>query len=213
MGEYANVRGSGERVKIGTCENMYYLRWDQRSAVYGGDAGQLRDPEALAVIRFRFPWPDEDGSAPGDFEDYGRGLRLNGLTVPAEGVEHSTVQFKADNGYLVSLPCPEGQLDNMAKLAEQPYTIHKNGYGGPSSLVQQALRGGRLVGIARCNGCHALFRLEDGFEVVAEETIRSMAEREIETADRNGTEGNREIGQRLHLIADRLIAGYQLEGR
>ena len=31
MGEYANYMG--ERVKIGTCEDMLYLRWDQRHLV------------------------------------------------------------------------------------------------------------------------------------------------------------------------------------
>ena len=45
MGEYASYLG--ERIKIGTCENMYYLRADQRHLVSGYDFG----PKVLEVIR------------------------------------------------------------------------------------------------------------------------------------------------------------------
>lgn len=33
MGEYAKRMRDGERVKIGTCENMYYLRFEERHQV------------------------------------------------------------------------------------------------------------------------------------------------------------------------------------
>lgn len=48
MGEYANYMG--QRVKIGTCESMYYLRWDQRGKVTNSET-PLYDPEVLEVIR------------------------------------------------------------------------------------------------------------------------------------------------------------------
>ena len=50
--------------------------------------------------------------------------------------------------------------------------------------------------------------MHDGAEVTAARIIRDQADEEIRTADRNGTEGNREIGKWLHLVADRLMAGY-----
>lgn len=202
MGEYASV--GGQRVKIGTCEDLYYLRADQVRKVANSDT-DLSDPETLSVVRFRFPWPDEDATPPGAFEDYDRGLRLWGVPVP-EGVQHGSVQFQARNGYLLSLPCPEGP--------DAPEGVARNGYGGACSLVQQGWRGGRLVGIARCNGCGARYRLEDGNEEAAAVAIRAEADRQYRTADEHGTEGNRDIGDRLNTIATRLLNGYamRLEG-
>jgi hypothetical protein len=66
MGEYANY--NGQRVKIGTCEDMLYLRWDQRGLVTESET-PLFDPKVLEVIRFRFPFPGEDGIEPGGFGD------------------------------------------------------------------------------------------------------------------------------------------------
>lgn len=202
MGEYASYNGS--RVKIGTCEDLYYLRADQTGLLTDSDC-DFTDSEILSVVRFRFPWPDEDGIDPGAFEDPFRSLRLWGVSVPAE-VSHGTVQFSHPNGYLVNLPCPES-------AEPTPYVVHRNGYRGACSLQQQAYRGGQLVGIAHCNGCGAAYRLEDGYALEAIASIRSDADREIRTADDNGTEGNRSIGRRLHTIADRLAAGYRAEIR
>jgi hypothetical protein len=197
MGEYGSV--GGHQVKLGTCEDFYYLRADQVGAV--ADYPELRDPDVLAVIRFRFPWPDEDSTPAGGFGDPFRGLALWGVPVP-DGVDHGTVQYSASNGYLVNLPCPEGP-------EVQPAHVHRNGYGGACSLIQQAWRGGRLVGIARCNGCERAYRLEDGNEEAAAVAIRAQGDDQIRTADDRRTEGNRAIGVRFHLIADRLLAGYR----
>lgn len=74
MGEYANYQG--EQVKIGTCEDMYYLRADQRHLVQAVSSSlDVNGPERFAV-RFRFPFPDEDGTEPGAFEHYKRGVRV-----------------------------------------------------------------------------------------------------------------------------------------
>jgi hypothetical protein len=106
MGEYAIH--NGEQVKIGTCEEMYYLRADQAHLVrhLSGNVDPVRDRLAL---RFRFPFPDEDGVSPGGagFDPFERGIAIRGVRPPAEGVEHHTVQFSARPGYLLSLPCPE----------------------------------------------------------------------------------------------------------
>src|SRR6266545_1319217 len=93
MGEYETV--GGHEVKLGTCEDFYYLRWDQRLApadVEGRDAFRYFTPDVLEVVRFRFPWPDEDGTPAGGFAGDLRGLTLWGFEQPAE-VDHGTVQF------------------------------------------------------------------------------------------------------------------------
>jgi hypothetical protein len=205
MGEYAYYKG--KRIKIGTLEDMMLLRWDQRDKVTNSDTS-LFDPNVLAVIRFRFPWPDEDDVEPGEFGNSFRGFTLWGFKQPE--FEHGTVQFTADNGYLVNLSCPEeGDEEVQRGLKDPEYVVHRNGYGGPAKLVSQAWHDGRLVGIAHCGGCRRIYRLENGYEAFAAVLIRSQADCEILTADHHGTEGNREIGKKMHEIADRLLAGYK----
>jgi hypothetical protein len=144
MGEYAKLKGTGKEVKIGTCEDMLYLRYDQREQVWAqhGNVDPM-NAEHQTSIRFRFPWPDEDATQPGEFADPFRRLAVH---VPApEGVEHGHVQFVAQReGYNVCIPCPEGP-DTGHGLR-----VNRNGFAGPSFLVQQAVRGGRLVAIMEC---------------------------------------------------------------
>lgn len=151
MGEYAIY--NGKQIKIGTCEDMYYLRADQADKV-GSVEGSLGPGGELEreIIRFRFPWPDEDHLAPGEFDKHDRGLSLYGLEVP-EDLDHHSVQFVARVGYNVCLPCPESD-----KVPE-PLTVHRSGFAGPVKLVQQAWRNGRLVGICECGGCGAKYNL------------------------------------------------------
>src|SRR5260221_7419635 len=130
MGEYA--RYNGQEVKIGTCENMYYLRADQARKVtpLPNSVDPVKD---AASIRFRFPFPDEDSFEPGSgkFHDanYNRSVAISGVEVP-EGVEHSTIQFSSGHGYLVSLPCPES-------TEGKGFTFHHNGFAGAAHIVQQ----------------------------------------------------------------------------
>lgn len=136
MGEFATF--AGKRVKIGTCEDMYYLRADQVGKVQRVQ-GSLDpgDGEVQAEIRFRFPWPDEDNVAPGEFEPYERAVGLYGVQPP-EGV---------------CLPCPE------STGATHGLTVHRNGFAGPVKIVQQAYRGGNLALICQCGGCGARYNL------------------------------------------------------
>lgn len=159
MGEYATY--NGDSIKIGTCESMYYLRADQAHLVTaeGGSLDPVKDG-ARGAIRFRFPFPDEDGLEPGvvgggDFE---RGVPLPLLEVPEEASYHYTIQFRSDSGHRVSLPCPEGA--EAESLEGQGYEI----YGGPGSKVvlrQQKVIGDDLVAVCGCAACGSLFRIEN----------------------------------------------------
>lgn len=165
MGEYAKLKGTGAEIKIGTCENMYYLRYDQRDQVWP-QAHSLNpsDRETQRSIRFRFPWPDEDANAPGDFDDPFRRLAVH---VPApEGVDHSSVQFTSNSpkGYLVSLPCPEGPSESAAFTLDddgiKTVKIHRNGFVGATFLWQQRVWEDRLVAVLQC-ACGASYRLPE----------------------------------------------------
>jgi hypothetical protein len=164
MGEYAKYKG--ESVKIGTCEDMYYLRYDQRGLVQHQSGNvDVTDPETVPHLRFRFPFPTEDSISPGGFSDYSYGARVPAGFIIPEGVEHHSVQFKAANGYLLSVPCPESpewKREGLAKRNEKTgQTVHLNGYGGAAKVVQQKLVDGQLWTVCQCNGCGSKWRLDE----------------------------------------------------
>jgi hypothetical protein len=197
MGEYGKV--GGVEIKMGTCEDMYYLRADQAGIVQGMP-GSLdpNDREVQKVIRFRFPWPDEDGTQPGAFSDYGRAVAVHGVTAP-EGVEHDTVQFRAQAGYLLSMPCPEGP--GYTEGFHAGIKVHRNGFQGAVLIDQQAYRGGALALICRCGGCGTKWNVPTLAEA---EPIIVACRAE---ADRVRQDDGRKAW--WHAIADRIEAGYK----
>ena len=164
MGEYAKYLG--ERVKIGTCEDMYYLRLSQRAAVVPED-GNVDPVSDAGDLRFRFPWPDEDGTEPGAYGAGYKAVAIYGATAPKE-VVHGNVQFVTQAGYNICLPCPEG--------THNP-DIHRNSFSGAVQLISQRLIDGRVIPIFQCGGCKRMWRIEDPAEI---EEIRAII---IATAD------------------------------
>ncbi len=192
MGEYAGY--NGQSIKIGTCESMYYLRADQAHLVTpeSGSVDPIRD---AASIRFRFPFPEEDGTQPGDFEDYSKSLALPGLAVPDE-VSHYSVQFTA-KGYNVSLPCPES-----VEGREMPHKVHRNGFSGAVRISQQRVWEGRLVLVNECGGCGSKWRcpeLADAADVLGHLATRSQQEARDENWRRSDY---------FLAVAQRIVDGY-----
>lgn len=199
MGEYAKF--AGREVKIGTCESMYYLRADQRHLVQWlpGNVDPVKD---ATDIRFRFPWPDEDHVEPGGFKDYNRAVTV-AVPMP-EGVEHGNVQFVAQAGYNVCLPCPEGPDQGHG------LKVHRNGFAGAVRLVQQKAKAdGRIVPVCQCGGCGALWRFDEPHEIEAlAVAFRAEADRRERQGQHNGTG---KADRRFYdLIADRILAGAKL---
>lgn len=60
MGEYAKRFHDGEVVKIGTCDEMFYCRYDQ--------AGSVDYKDMCNDLYWRIPVPQEDGTLPGDYD-------------------------------------------------------------------------------------------------------------------------------------------------
>lgn len=182
MGEYAIRLADGAKIKIGTCESMYYLRYDQLDQISAPGYN-------WEGVRFRFPYPDEDGIAPGDFDQYEKPYPVRGVEIPDElRGDHYSVQFKADNGYLVSLPCPESIADDHLKLADdKAVKIHKNGYGGAVKLVQQRIWNGHLACVLECGGCGMAWRLPE----------LEDAKPYIEAVRENGSSYGRKIAERM----------------
>ncbi len=194
MGEFALHEGI--RIKLGTCEDLLYLRADQAHEVtlldenakpITGEAAR----RALDVYRFRFPWPDEDDELPGCFAGTAsdRTLALPGVRPPT--VKHHTVSF-SEHGYLAKLPCPEGaeRLEGItvARTLDCPPAV---------ALYQQRYWQGRLVGVCQCSACECVWRLETLADV--EPVLAALA--------RSAQNGNASF---LSAVAQRLRSGYEL---
>lgn len=212
MGEYANL--NGERVKIGTCESMYYLRADQAHLVEAvqGSVDPLRDRDGL---RFRFPFPDEDHLEPGTFDDFDRGVRIPDYQLPVEyGDQHHSVQFTSSAGYVLSIPCPE-QFGQPGMGVELPngLRVGRNGFNGHPEVRAQKWVDGRLVLVVACGACGAMWRVEELHQ--AEEiavAFRSEADRKEPRGAGEWQPAHSEHGQKfMHAIADRILAGYVAE--
>ena len=212
MGEYATYKG--QQIKMGTCEDMYYLRATQARQVEP-EQGSLDPtrPDVQQVIRFRFPWPDEDGIEPGAFTPYDRSVGVWDVSPPAE-LEHHLLQFTATAGYNVCLPCPESPAagtitwEGAAKVQ-----IHRNGFAGPVGIVQQGFRNGVLALICRCGGCGAKYNLPTLADaepvIVACRAEADNAQQRAKVASRGTTDGSEDSTVTFwHAIADRIAAGY-----
>ena len=79
MGEYAIRKSDRESIKIGTCEDMYYLRYEDQDKVIPDECSDFG-------YRWRIPFPDEDHILPGDYDS---GFRQ---------VDLDTAVFCGDNG-------------------------------------------------------------------------------------------------------------------
>lgn len=91
MGEFAIH--NGERIKIGVCEDMYYLRFEDRDKVQAEpNSFNVNDLAQLHGLRFRIPFIDENNVLPGQYNRI-RGLRL--YQVPSCNWCNGTGQFLA----------------------------------------------------------------------------------------------------------------------
>lgn len=154
MGEHATY--NGEEIKIGTCEEMYYLRHDQRHLISDYEFGPLD--------RFRFPFPDEDHIEPGQFDDHDRGVQCYGWRIPTDwGDGHGAVQFIASSGYNLCIDCPEAHSagDEVGAIDVNGIKVHRNGWSAWPRVVQQRAADGVLATIVKCGACGAKWRIPD----------------------------------------------------
>lgn len=211
MGEYA-MRNDGTEIKIGTCEQMYYLRADQVHLVRKvPNSLDPRSAKIAGAIRFRFPFPQEDNVKPGDFEDFDYGLGLYGVEVP-EDIEHSSLQFTRNypcsNGLLLSVPCPRSKEGKASGLK-----FGYNGYSGPVHIHSQRLVDGKLMLVLRCGDCHALWRVTtlEECQPVLDALEEQAKQRDHETKIANQRPGAVQCssqGDYYREVAKRIVAGY-----
>jgi hypothetical protein len=112
MGEYAIRKSDQAEIKIGTCESMYYLRWEDIDKVQINY--NLREPG----LWFRLPLPKEDGIEPGSYDGHRALVRL--MPYPDPDNERQTIAFSLEDptpgrfqmhhpsGLLLGVPCYHG---------------------------------------------------------------------------------------------------------
>ena len=184
MGEYA--RYQDEDIKIGTCENMYYLRIEDVHKVEP-IAGNV-DPRTDNDLRFRLPFPDEDANGPGT-GDYNRGVRL--FRIEGEGMFRQTIDYRPEwlqeadpgslqlshpSGLLLSVPCHHG--DRLPDLGEGA-RAHWNGKSHSLELYMVKRTREGVFPIVRCRHCGDMWRVDwaEVLPYVHDEVLRERLEK------------------------------------
>ena len=161
MGEYATRIKDGAEIKIGTCESLYYLRYDQRN--------QVRYNFGLGSDKWywRIPMPSEDDRQAGDFEPslltkegyIPAFLRINedsnNPLLQAFGESEGKMQTRVEQlGMLVNIPCYHG-----IKLPESANGVKFfwNGKRNPLYLAFLANYPSEMRVGFRCSACGAMF--------------------------------------------------------
>ena len=176
MGEYALYKG--KEVKIGTCNSMYYLRWEQRKSVVH-QPGNVNPVTQANVLWFRAPRKREDGIEPGMFDFQGWcGVEPIRFYIKNEckqfyreveelaKQERGLVSVRAEKiGVTCKVPCYHGFT------TELPEGMCYNGFN-PNTLGIAGLgvREGGAVALIGCVACGDTFMIVD-----LEELVRNCA--------------------------------------
>lgn len=196
MGEHIKVDGQG--FKLGTCEDLYYIRYDTLKA--WAEAERVADGVnhhylKPGIFRFRFPFPDEDELAtlpPAEMEHgfwsrgFERGITVHAPAAIMEALSEHHFQItkwigpsaergrEAVHGFNLWVPCPYGP--------QWEKVIGVDGVGTsqiPVNLVDVVQQkpvtgaGGRveLWTVIRCGFCAAKIRLPPDQAAILAEAI------------------------------------------
>lgn len=157
MGEYAIRKSDGVEVKIGTCDAMYYSRYEQRNDVIYN--------YPIDNCFWRMPFPSEDGIEVGDYEfhrDYDCNesrLKFEFLSKH-EGIadDAGIIQFREEKqGLLVNVPCYHG-IKTPTDTDEVKFFF--NGRSNPLRLwaVKNADEEMRIV--VKCSSCEKMWSFD-----------------------------------------------------
>ncbi len=159
MSELAIRKSDKQVVKIGTCESMYYLRYEDRNKVER-HANSL-NPHSCKNLFWRFPVFTEDDIKVGDYEHYEVSweydVMVNNSAEAFQELKDCTgnVQAKIEElGILVNLPCYHG-----LKLPENTEDISFFFNGKRDGLMLYALKNTEkeLRIVIRCAACRSMW--------------------------------------------------------
>lgn len=164
MSEYATRKIDNTKFKIGTCEEMFNCRYEQRNeVVYPYDTDNFY---------WRIPTPDEDGTLPGDY-NYSL-LREDGY-IPwklrldtskfsnddiADMQQTGTIQLKEPRmGLLVNIRCPHGFPMEQFKINKESTVISMGYNGRQDTLYLKGLKNepSELKVLVECSACQHMW--------------------------------------------------------
>lgn len=171
MGEYLKLKNQADSFKIGTCENLYYLTYPQAVSLAGqiDNSGDVQSDQLFAFdcYRFRFPFPDEAGINPGDFENSRRGLMIY-FPITAAEINHGTIFVRTDSGKIGSPEAPALGMKFPCPIKREPgqelfFWDHRQPQNTFAEIIQQkpVICEGRkeLQTVVRCPYCGDMVRL------------------------------------------------------
>jgi hypothetical protein len=177
MGEYAMF--NGERIKIGTCDEMLYLRYGDRHLVEWIH-GNI-DAASATALKWRLPFPDEDGCGPGGYADPFRTVQLRRgdewFRCPELAEQGGTIQMTHPCGYMLNVPCYHGE---KLPCEGRPHGIQWNGRaGGFYELAHVKDTAEGVLPVIRCRFCRQAWRCKwsDVLEWIPDRVLRERLER------------------------------------
>ena len=143
MGEYANYKG--QQIKIGTCETMHYLRYQDRNKV--------RPAVNENGLFFRLPYPEEDEIKPGEYTYPAPGVLLSNYDCAELAENPGNVQLKHEFGLLISIPCYHGiKLPDLGTAK-----VFWNGRCDHISLMYLKSTSDGCVPVIQCRSCQQMW--------------------------------------------------------
>ena len=194
MGEY--IKFQGEHVKIGTCEDLYYVTYDQLLDMVQNGAEQaphnLPPADYLSNgFRYRFPFPNDDG------EDFDKGVVVTAPPEMLSHVQHTRICCPLTpngGGYGINafVECPMSTEADPAQFSVGPHTRIVE-------IVQQKVVDGCLWAVLRCAYCGTRWRLPPDQAIAFVDHIRQAY---------TDTRSPHTYNAYFLTIADRIEGGY-----
>lgn len=157
MGEYAYRRPDGEHIKIGTCEDMYYIRYEDRKKVKPDE--HSLDCSKELEIRWRLPFPDEDYILPGNYMDHNRSEPLYDFDAElGPDYQPGTFLLSHESGIRVNVPCYHGK-----KLPENTGDLDIGWTNKKDHFILSSVKNTKdegMMAVVKCKVCGEMWRFK-----------------------------------------------------
>lgn len=182
MGEYALY--NKKEVKIGTCEEMFYLRYEDRFKV-SPLAGNV-NPHTAKNLFWRLPLPSEDYISPGHYPSHTDAyIPLQDLKLEWEGKpDPGIVQLTHPCGLLVNVACYHGVTLPEGNSEFRAHWNGKASYFFDLKSVKNTRDG--VFPIVGCRFCRKMYRTdwETVLPHIKDETLKNRLAK-YDTGDSN----------------------------
>ena len=192
MGEYGYY--NKELTKIGTCEWMYYLRYEDRHKIEKDEHSV--NPQTALNLYWRLPFPDEDSVTPGNYDPYMRTTML-AIKVDSEAIHGQTyykhyaddffltepgnLQLTHPCGLLINVPCYHGlKLPDLPREADKGFGIAWNGkdpgFLGLCGIKNDSKKG--IIPLISCKYCGKLWSTDwnDIWDYIIDKELKERLE-------------------------------------